>query len=384
MTSTTTYLPPEAEDRRALLVASATILTAFGVGAAVQTSYVLSVGASGPSTAGPRLVANLVGVAAMLGALAALRVHADRPRWFMLGRAALAALLGAGARSLAQRGLGLYGADTPVQTMVVELASGFGVALVAGGIGVAFMISRHELRAQVHAAAQARVQIELALAALQNEEVRVRREVAEGLHGSLQQRLVLLVARIDSILGHVREGTTTEADFEALRGIRAQLEEVREGDVRETSRMLYPDGLEVGMVPAMRSLLGRIPAAIGTRLEIAPEVRRLDDPVSPLLTQSERLLAVRVVEEALTNALRHGAAGSLHVQVGLEGRVLVVRVHDDGSGFDPANAGPPSGTARLRDRLVLVGGDLRVTSVPGQGTQVEARVPVQGDPVPAR
>ncbi|WP_066585462.1 sensor histidine kinase [Cellulomonas timonensis] len=366
----------DATDLHALLVAVATILVVFGVGAAVQTAYVFSAGPFGVGGAVPRLVANLVGVAGVLAAIAALRVHAERSQWNMLARALAAAVLGAGARSLAQRAVGIYDAHSPLQSVLVEFFSGLGAASVAGAMGVAFMVSRRRLRVQAQVAAEGRIQIELALAALQNEEVRVRREVAEGLHGSLQQRLVLIVARLDIIQGHLAAGATSAADVEALQDIRAQIEQIREGDVRETSRLLYPDGLEVGMVPALRSLLGRIPASIGTRLQVSPEVRLLDDPASPALTQTERLLVVRVVEEALTNALRHGGAGTLQVRVDLEGMALAVEVVDDGAGFDAVDAGPASGTARLRDRLALVGGELTLTSTRGRGATLRARVPV--------
>ena len=103
------------------------------------------------------------------------------------------------------------------------------------------------------AGAAAKVRIELALRALEDEEVRVRREVAEGLHGSLQQRLVLIVARLDRAIEAFGSGFGSDADVLALREVRAQIEDVREGDVRETSRMLYPESLEIGMVPAVRS-----------------------------------------------------------------------------------------------------------------------------------
>ncbi|WP_246855380.1 sensor histidine kinase [Cellulomonas sp. Y8] len=242
------------------------------------------------------------------------------------------------------------------------------------------MLSQRRLRTEVAERAQARLQIELALAALQHEEVRVRREVAEGLHGSMQQRLVLVVARLDALVAELGEAgdrrAVTAEDVALLREVREQIETVREADVRTTSRMLYPEQLEVGMVPAIRALLGRIPRSVNTRLGVSDEVRVVDDPADPRLTRSERLLAVRVVEEAISNALRHGQAEVVDVRVSLVGDALEVRVSDDGHGFGE-DAGTPSGTARLADRLRLVGGDLRVTSVPGDGTQVVAHLPVE-------
>ena len=69
-------------------------------------------------------------------------------------------------------------------------------------------------------------------------------------------------------------------DVESLAWVRTELDEAREIDVREMSRLLYPDRLELGLVPALRALLGRIPASIATRLTVSDAVRSLDDPTA--------------------------------------------------------------------------------------------------------
>lgn len=363
-------------DRLALLLTAGVVMTAFAVGAAAQTAWVYG-NQGGSVPVGHRILANLVAVAAMLLILAATGVSLPR-RGVLAG---LVGVLGAGvAASLARFGvqllLGIY--DHPTRSVVLaEVVSAAVVAWIAAGLGLTIMLSQRRLRVQLAESAHGALQIELALQALQHEEVRVRREVAEGLHGTMQQRLVLVTARLDRLTEHLEAGGPASADdLTLLREVREQIETVREADVRATSRMLYPDQLEVGMVPAIRSLLGRIPTTVNTRLGVSDEVRRLDDPADPRLTRSERLLAVRVVEEAIGNALRHGRAEVLDVRVQLVGDALEVRVSDDGRGFGP-DAGPPSGTARLSDRLQLAGGDFRVTSVPGDGTQVVAHLPVE-------
>jgi len=362
-------------DRGALLLAAGAVLTVFAVGAAAQTTWVYG-NQGGAVPVALRIGANLVAVVSLLVVLAATGV--PQPRRSMPGvvvRVLCGGLVASGMRVGAQVLLGVY--EHPGPTIVLtELVSGAAVAWIAGSMGVAAMLSQRRLRAQVQAAAEGRLRIELALQALQYEEVRVRREVAEGLHGSMQQRLVLIVARLDRLLDRLASGTATAEDLDLLREVREQIELVRETDVRATSRMLYPDQLEVGMVPAIRALLGRIPTTVNTRLGVSDDVRALDDPADPQLTRGERLLAVRVVEEAVTNALRHGAAGVVDVRVSVVGDALEVRVADDGVGFGP-EAGARSGTARLEDRLRLAGGDLRVTSVPGDGTQVVAHLPVE-------
>ncbi|WP_449513948.1 sensor histidine kinase [Cellulomonas sp.] len=367
----------ERDELRALLVTTGGVLSLLAVGAAllVSTAYAYApAGISGGSLGG-RLAANAICVLVMVAGLRWSRVATTRSNWEIVFGIAAVSLYAAVARVLAQAVLHVY-VVTAASTQLVELSAGLIAGVASGVAGAAAMESQRRLRTGVEAGAAAKVRIELALRALEDEEVRVRREVAEGLHGSLQQRLVLIVARLDRAIESFDSGFGTDDDVRALRDVRAQIEDVREGDVRETSRMLYPESLEIGMVPAVRSLLARMPPDIATRMIISDDVRTLDDPVSPQLTQSERLLAVRVVEEAVTNALRHGGAHSLRVSVDLDVDCLAVAVVDDGSGFDSAAAGAGSGTKRLQERLVLIGGRLNVSSVPGEGTRVEARVPI--------
>lgn len=138
---------------------------------------------------------------------------------------------------------------------------------------------------------------------------------------------------------------------------------------------MYPDQLEIGLVPALRAVIRRLPTTIAARLTVSDGMRALDDPAHPALTRTERLLAVRVVEEAVTNALRHGHASSIEIELRTEGAALVLVVSDDGAGFDPAQA-IGSGLARLENRLALVGGGLAVSSALGAGTEVRGRLPV--------
>ncbi|MER6029303.1 GAF domain-containing sensor histidine kinase [Streptomyces sp. NPDC001851] len=92
--------------------------------------------------------------------------------------------------------------------------------------------------------------------------------------------------------------------------------------------------------------------------------------------QEEALL--RVAQEALHNALRHSGAEQVDVSVQRRGCGAVLRVTDDGNGFDPKavrRAGRHLGLVSMRDRASGVGGVLTVESVPGKGTTIEMEVP---------
>jgi two-component system sensor histidine kinase UhpB len=370
-------LGDQRRDRTTLLRATAGIALGYGIGAALQATYVYSVYVTNWTAAplGTRIAANVVAVAALVGSLALIRAHRAPSFSWMLGAVVVAAMIATSVRYGTQLVLGIY-QDPQGSVRDAELVSGLIMGTISGLIGMWAMVSRRAMREQIRVATRDAVHIEVAVKALEQEEIRVRRAVAEGLHGTLQSKLVLVDARLASLLSRRGEEALDEESRASVEWIRAELGEAREIDVREMSRLLYPDRLELGLVPALRALLGRIPASVATQLVVSDAVRVLDDPESSSLTVSERLLAVRVVEEGITNALKHGPPASVRVVLEVSDRLLHVRVENDGDLYDPASAGDPSGTARLDTRLSLVGGRLELRPGNDKGAHLDAWLPL--------
>ena len=90
----------------------------------------------------------------------------------------------------------------------------------------------------------------------------------------------------------------------------------------------------------------------------------------------------RTVQEALTNVMRHAKAERVVVALSRRGDQLVLRIEDDGVGFDPSAraarswAGGGLGLLGMRERLHSVGGALVVEAAVGRGTVIEARIPL--------
>ena len=85
---------------------------------------------------------------------------------------------------------------------------------------------------------------------------------------------------------------------------------------------------------------------------------------------------MRIVREAVTNAVRHG--GASHIDIVFEaGQSPALRILDDGVGFDPAAAAGSGhlGLVSMRERAEAIGASLAVRSAPGQGTTVEVLWP---------
>jgi len=131
----------------------------------------------------------------------------------------------------------------------------------------------------------------------------------------------------------------------------------------------------LGLAASLRSYAEREArrAGLDLDLDIAPLQRRFPPTVETT--------CFRVVQEALTNVIRHAGAKRILVRLGMQGEVLRVEVRDDGRGFDPrANAlrAESQGLVGMRERVDLAGGELRVESSPGQGTVVIAQFVVGG------
>lgn len=363
------------EDRRVLVGTAAVASSTFALGSVVQAAYIYAAVAPGWSAVDvwSRVLANVLAVVALLGALLAWRQHRRTllsDRWLGI---LLAAAAGAAVRVVVQVPLGVY-QGYERQTTTAELVSGFGAGLVSAGFATWTMLSRRKVRLQAWTNQRLAVERALAVRALEDEEIRVRRDVAEGLHASVQQRLVLAVAHVSEVARVLRSGNAGEAQAQTLDEVCAALDQVRDEDVRGMSRLLYPDQLEVGLVPAVRAMLRRVPTSVATHLEVDPLLREMDDPVSPALQPTERLLAVRVVEEGIGNALRHAHPTRVAVSLCLVDGVLTVAVEDDGGGLGGGAA--RSGTGRLAERLAVVGGTLELVDIPGDGARLEGRLPV--------
>lgn len=368
-----------AADRMTLLRGTGIIALGYALGASLQSAWIYS--ALLPEWAQVdlwrRLAANGFAVAGLVVALGLLGAHRTAGV-ALAARVLTAAVFMATLRTVVQVGLGVHPPDD-TESLVAEFVTGTFIAVLSAMTGVWALVSRRRMRASARAAERQAVSVELAVRALELEEIRVRRQVAEGLHGTVQQRLLLVDARLAGV--QERVGDLAPQVASDLAWAREEIALSREQDVRQMSRLLYPERLEMGLAPAVRALLGRLPATIATRLQVGDALREVDDPSVAGITVADRLLAVRVVEEAVSNALKHGPPGLVEVQLDVEDDVLRIVVLNDGDPYEPpAVPDPASGTSRLAQRLHLVGGALRIAAREPTGARVEATLPLGVQP----
>ncbi len=183
-----------------------------------------------------------------------------------------------------------------------------------------------------------------------------RRRVERDLHDGAQQRLVALALRLQ-----LARGTSENAS--ALIDQATTELEAAIGEVRDLARGLHPPLLtEAGLAAALETLAERSPVPV----HLAATAERYGSAVETT--------AFFVVAEALTNAARHAAATEIRVTVSEVAGGLSVTVSDDGRGG--ADAATGTGLRGLADRVAALGGLLTVTSRPGEGTLVQADLPL--------
>jgi signal transduction histidine kinase len=242
-----------------------------------------------------------------------------------------------------------------------------------------------ELREQVAALQVAREEIgrhaeeaRLAQRRVTEAEERMRREVAELLHGRVQTRLVMASYKLG---GYERASAKGAGEAAALvESVKREIDDLAEQDIRRASHLLHPGVIRVGLLPALMLLAERVEPALHVDVRPSDEVARLDDPVQNALEEELRLALYRIAEEALSNVVQHARARTARVELAVESagdqRWLVLRVTDDGAGLEPATVQPRLGLASIDGRVREGRGSWSLDGAPGEGTVLTARLPL--------
>ena len=189
-----------------------------------------------------------------------------------------------------------------------------------------------------------------------------RRHLATELHDEIGQTLTALVLQIGRI--KAKGGSPEDLD-EALATAEAALE-----DVRRLARRLRPEVLdELGLTAALTTLCNRLSSQTGLVIH-----RTLPEAPPPLTTE-EQLVVYRIVQESLTNVIRHSGASEARVTLHADRDRVEVAVVDDGRGL-PAEGIPLEGGIRsMRERALLIGAELTWTTAHGSGTAIRLQIP---------
>lgn len=189
-----------------------------------------------------------------------------------------------------------------------------------------------------------------------------RKRIAQELHDDTAQRLAAIKMRLKSVSSGSLDDHQSVCDE-----IREEVGNIATG-ISQIARGLRPPELDqVGVAAAIRSWLDQRKGGGGLRGTVEA------DAVDQHLDPDQRLVLYRVVQEAVSNVVRHAKASRVDVRIRNEDGVIVTHVVDDGMGFDTGAVGRAAtglGLLGMRERASMVGALIAVASAPGQGTRV--------------
>jgi PAS domain S-box-containing protein len=196
-----------------------------------------------------------------------------------------------------------------------------------------------------------------------------RNRIARELHDSLNQKLALLCVDLQEFGQNHRDLARQLSAF-SLR-----VQDVS-ADVHGLSHRLHPSKLDyLGLLPAVKSLCHELSGRRGLNIEF---ISNDDSTDYEQLDKELALCAYRVVQEALSNVIKHSGAVTARVQVRCRKHMLYLLVTDSGRGFsvEVAKQQGRLGLVSMEERLRLANGKLIIRSRPNRGTQIEARIPL--------
>jgi signal transduction histidine kinase len=194
-----------------------------------------------------------------------------------------------------------------------------------------------------------------------------RRRLARELHDETGQALTSILLGLKTL----EQSVETEQSREAVAAVRELVVSTLR-DVRRLAVELRPAALDdFGLAPALERLAETVrqDTSVEVEIEVGIGGDRLPADVETTM--------YRIVQEALTNISKHADATRVSILLARKKHAVVIVVEDDGGGFDPGDKTTGLGLAGMRERVMLLGGQLRVETSPGRGTTIAAEVPLQ-------
>jgi len=201
-----------------------------------------------------------------------------------------------------------------------------------------------------------------------------RKRIAGELHDHIGQKLLLVKNKLLLGLRSIAKNEDpTGAVDDAISWVTESLQ-----DVRDISHNLRPHQIdELGLSKSVESMVRRL--AHSSEISFTADI----EPVDKLMPTDAEINLYRIAQESLNNVIKHSAAKGISVVLCRAGDNVLLRVTDDGCGFDVEALTRGSerhtsfGLMIMSERARMMGGELELQSSPGAGTTVSARLPIQ-------
>lgn len=196
-----------------------------------------------------------------------------------------------------------------------------------------------------------------------------RRRIARDLHDEMGQLLTAL--RMDMSLLRLRHGHRDESLLQQIQQAMGRVDSIIQV-VRNVARKLRPAVLDMGIAAALQWQAENFSRQSGIESEV-------NIATGDFALDNERATALyRIVQESLTNVARHSQADRVRISLDLSDDGYELNVSDNGIGFDPADRSRKTfGLMGIRERVLLLEGEMSIRSQPNQGTHLRLRIPVR-------
>ncbi len=199
-----------------------------------------------------------------------------------------------------------------------------------------------------------------------------RKRVARELHDETSQALTLLLIELRML-----EKASPGDRKKKIDDLWTYTSQILDGVHRLTMELRPIDLDELGLIPAIRTYIKAYTEKfnIDIHFQVTGLKGRLPDNME--------VAFYRIVQEALTNVAKHSGATSVWISIKSEDSLVVVTIKDNGCGFDMDEIMKSEerglGLFGMRERMSTIGGELKIDTIPGQGTEIVAESRIRGD-----
>jgi PAS domain S-box-containing protein len=196
-----------------------------------------------------------------------------------------------------------------------------------------------------------------------------RARIAREVHDEMGQALTAL--KMDMSLLGLGSGKGAPRVAAQVRELKRRVDDIIQL-VRDVATALRPAALDLGILPGVEWLVEEFQKRSGIHCDVKFESGEID------LAEDRSIVLFRILQESLTNISRHANAHNVEISLRRSATLVRLEVRDDGQGFDveAARKKKTFGLLGIRERAIMLHGELDITSWPGKGTRVSVSIPI--------
>jgi signal transduction histidine kinase len=190
-----------------------------------------------------------------------------------------------------------------------------------------------------------------------------REHIGKELHDNINQ--LLATAKLCFMAGEQEHGITGELMSNGLKALDTAITEIR----NLSKGLVGHEIMQAGLINSIKDLIDTINLTRKLQIEL-----KVTGPVEENMKGEEKLAIYRIIQEQLSNVIRHSHASHVRIDLGRNAFEVVLRIDDDGKGFNVRTARKGIGITNIINRVKLLDGDVRIDTSPDKGCMLEVQM----------